>query len=432
MSRWSEEFEKHPIHEMLSQAITYLDTDIEDTNAALESERRRLHGVVSNLREIVAGLDPEFYPTQLLNQVHQHLSHQQFNQQLQAYSSSPQIKYLQAANDHITQFTPQIFHLAAMSRQIESQEVISNAQKAFSSFTASMETIAEQTQERFNKYESELAAVDEKAKLLSQTIDGLDTSTNTKLAEWQTEFTDKQASWAQQHSDGKIQRDNEFQELLAEQKSAGEAQQEEFTLEQGEKLQATLDHFKETGQDVLDDVRQKHEDVKEIHKLVGRDSVAGGYQTGAGDEKKQADLWRIVSLVCMGGTVVWLIIKYNSGFVPAEDGSINWPNVLVASSLTAILLYAAGYTSRQSRMHRDNEKLLRSYALETKALDPFIASLEKADQQAIKAELVRRMFGQQNVVQTGKQIKLDDGTVNTLVDRFSDTLAHAVKKFGDK
>ncbi|MGZ2258086.1 hypothetical protein [Roseobacter sp. A03A-229] len=432
MSRWSEVFEKHPIHQLLNQAAEYLETEVEDTDAAFEDERRRLVSVVENLRTIIAGLNPEFYPQQWLDQIHQHLAHQHFNNQLQAYSSSPQMNHLTVANDHITQYAPQIFNLASMSRQMEAQDAITKAQKAFGSFTESMETTANETDERFNNHEAELQRISEKAESLEAELATLDTSVAEKLSEWQSEFTDKQTTRAEEYSENQIARETKFEELLTEWNAKIDNQQADIEKTQKDKLQATLDHFQETGRAVLADVSQKHEEVKEIHKLVGRDSVAGGYQTSAGDEKKQANFWRFVSLACIAGTAIWLLIKYNSGFTPGPDGGVNWPDVITASSLTAILIYAASYTSRQSRMHRDNEKLLRSYALETKALDPFIASLEKKEQQAIKAELVRRMFGQQNAVAERKNVKLDDTTVKTLVDSVTDTVSEAANKLVNK
>jgi len=70
MSRWSDEFESHPIHQLLNQADEYLSIEVEGTDAAFEDERRRLQDVLGNLRKVVSGLDPEFYPKPLLDQVH--------------------------------------------------------------------------------------------------------------------------------------------------------------------------------------------------------------------------------------------------------------------------------------------------------------------------------------------------------------------------
>jgi hypothetical protein len=50
-------------------------------------------------------------------------------------------------------------------------------------------------------------------------------------------------------------------------------------------------------------------------------------------------------------------------------------------SLTAVLLYGAAYSAQQSTKHRNNEKRARWFALEIKAIDPFISSLPESDQQ---------------------------------------------------
>jgi len=431
VSRWSDEFDKHPIHQLLNQADEHLAVEVEDTDAEFEDERRRLKNVLGNLREVVAGLDPEFYPKQWLDQINQHFTGQVLNQ-LKAYSAKPAIAQLRAANDQATAQAVNIYYIAAMSRPMEAQEAVNQAQRAFGSFAASMEATANETDQRFTKHEAELAAVSEKAASLEQTLDGLDTSANDKLAEWQDDFTEKQTTRAQEHSDAQIERDTKFEELLTEWKTTVESQQTEIATTQTDKLQGTLDAFKAIGEETLADVKEKHASIREIHKLVGRDSVAGGYQTSAGEEKAEADRWRWISLACLVAAIIWLGFKYWSGFAATSGGGLNWPEIITASSLTAVFLVAAGYTSRQSKLHRDNEKLLRSYALETKALDPFIASLEKVEQQAIKAELVRRMFGQQNAGGRDKQVKLDEGSMKTLVDKVSDGVTGIVEKVVDK
>lgn len=149
MSRWKNDFETHPIHETLRQSAEWLDAKVEDTNADFEEERSRLRKVLGEVQRIVSGLDSDFFPKQLLDQIDQHLRQQQFFQQLQAYSKTPNVGHLQTANNHITQYAPQIFHLSAMTRPVESTKVIRKAEDAFASFAESMETKANNTDARF-------------------------------------------------------------------------------------------------------------------------------------------------------------------------------------------------------------------------------------------------------------------------------------------
>jgi hypothetical protein len=431
VSRWSDEFDKHPIHQLLNQADEYLETEVEDTDAAFEDERRRLKNVLGNLREVVAGLDPEFYPKQFLDQIHQHFTPHVLGQ-LKAYSAKPAIAQLKAANDQATAQVANTYYLAAMSRPQEAKEAIQNAREAFGSFASSMEATANETDQRFTKHEAELTAVSEKAAALKQALDGLDTSANDKLTEWQVDFTEKQTTRAEEYSTAKIEREKKFSTNLKEQQEKFDQERTDTVAKQQALFETAFEAFKQSAGSANKDIHEKQKTIRKLHDLVTDETVTGGYHKSAKDEGKAANFWRLTSIGCLVITAVWLGIKIKSGFAPLEGGGVNWPDVITASSLTAIFLYAAGYTSKQSKMHRDNETLLRSYALETQALDPFIASLASEEQQAIKAELVRRMFGQQNANGTTEPTKLDDGTVKTLVDKVADTVGDVVGKVVDK
>ena len=431
MSRWSDEFDKHPIHPMLNQADEYLAIEVEDTDAEFEDERRRLKNVLNNLRKVVAGLDPEFYPKQFLDQIHQHFTPHVLGQ-LKAYVANPAIAQLRAANDQATAQVANIYYLAAMSRPQEATEAIQNAQDAFGSFASSMEATANDTDQRFTKYEADLMEVSQKAAALEQTLFDLDTSVNDKLAEWQDDFTDKQTKRAEEYSAAQIEREKKFATSLKEQQEKFDRERSDTLATQQTLLKTEFETFKQSAENASKDIHEKQETIRNLHDLVTDETVTGGYHKSAKEEGRAANLWRYASIGCLAITAVWLGCKIYVGFAPLEDGGVNWPDILLASSLTAIFLYAAGYTSRQSKMHRDNETLMRSYALETQALDPFIASLAPQEQQAIKAELVRRMFGQQNAKGTIEPTKLDDGTVKTLVDKLSDTVSDVVGKVVDK
>lgn len=431
MSRWSDEFDKHPIHQLLNQADEYLAIEVKDTDAEFEDERRRLKNVLSNLRSVVAGLNPEFYPKQILDQIHQHFTPHVLGQ-LKQYSVTPSTNYLRAANDQATAQVANVYYLAAMSRPQETKEAIQNAQDAFGSFAASMESAANAMDERFTRREAQLAGVSEKAAALKQALDGIEASANNKLTEWQDDFTEKQTTRAEEYSTAQIDREKKFATSLKEQQERFDQERSKSLAKQQALFDAAFEAFNQSAESANKDIHEKQKAIRNLHDLVTDETVTGGYHKSARDEGRAANFWRLSSLGCLVITAAWLSFKINSGFAPLEDGSVNWPDLLTASSLTAIFLYAAGYTSRQSKMHRDNETLLRSYALETQALDPFIASLAPQEQQAIKAELVRRMFGQQNANGSIEPARLDDGTVKTLLDKVSDTVSDVMGKVVEK
>ncbi len=431
MSRWSDEFDKHPIHPMLNRADEYLAIEVEDTDVEFEDERRRLKNVLSNLRSVVAGLNPEFYPKHILDQIHQHFTPHVLGQ-LKQYSVTPSTNYLRAANDQATAQVANVYYLAAMSRPQDTKEAIQNAQDAFGSFAASMESAANAMDERFTRREAELAGVSEKAAALKLALDGIEASASNKLTEWQDDFTEKQTTRAEEYSTAQIDREKKFATSLKEQQERFDQERSKSLAKQQALFDAAFEAFNQSAESANKDIHEKQKAIRNLHDLVTDETVTGGYHKSARDEGRAANFWRLSSIGCLVITAAWLAFKINSGFAPLEDGSVNWPELLTASSLTAIFLYAAGYTSRQSKMHRDNETLLRSYALETQALDPFIASLAPQEQQAIKAELVRRMFGQQNANGSIEPARLDDGTVKTLLDKVSDTVSDVMGKVVEK
>ena len=72
---------------------------------------------------------------------------------------------------------------------------------------------------------------------------------------------------------------------------------------------------------------------------------------------------------------------------------MGWAQILTAFSLTGVLLFGAAYGAQQSARHRANERQACWFALELKAIDPFIHSLAEEDQRALKKALSDRLFG---------------------------------------
>ena len=119
-------------------------------------------------------------------------------------------------------------------------------------------------------------------------------------------------------------------------------------------------------------------------------------------------------MVSLGLAAVWLAFKFYLGFGNASDGALNWAELVTAGSLTLVLLAAAGYASRQSKTHRDLEQQMRWFSLEVKAIDPFLSSLEDADQKELKKQLSERLFGKDRTANQAKKSGVDVGAYKEL------------------
>lgn len=430
VSRWSQEFDKHPIHTLLDQADQYLAVEGKDIDDAFQAELERLKRLFVNLREVVAGLDPEFYPKPLLDGLNQHLANNVLNR-LQSYANRPSISPLQAANDHFNSQIAAIYHLAALTRPKNANDSVVAARKGLEDYRSLVSMKVVEIDGHLDQRRSELGAIGEKSAALESRLDEMGNSVKTKLAEWQEDYTNNQTARAEEHSKAQIEREKKFADFVREQEERFDKSRDEILTDYNEMLNKDAFDFKGVASKVTEDILEKQESIRKLHGLVTDETITGGYHRSAQEESEAANNWRLASISCLAVTAGWLVFKVNSGFAPLESGQINWPNIISAYSLTAILLYAAGYMSRQSKMHRDNGTLLRSYALETQALDPFIATLDLKEQKAIKAELVKRMFGQQNAAVNGEPQKIDDGSVKAIADKVVDAtkdLANTVVK----
>lgn len=428
VSRWSNVFGESAIHEILRQVSEYISVDPDVSTAEFEDELRRLRKVVGMLSEVVEGLDPEFFPQGLLDQISNHLRHQNFLQALQTYASNPQLGYIQAANNHITQYAPQIYQLAAMSRPQEVHSVIRSVEKSYESLSNSMDEEVERLRKQIEDRALEVHQMKSALEELTVGVKELESSTDEKLADWQADFAQRQATRSEEFSNAQIDRAKEFERLSVEWKSSVKELTDKIVEKYSSQLGDIDSTFRAFSEEKIEDIKEKHQSILELHQLVGNDSVTGGYKKTADDEKSAADRWRIISMVALVLAVIWLGVKYKVGFVSPAVNVVDWSKVLTAGSLTAILLIAAGYASKQSKMHRDNEKRMRWFELETKALDPFISSLSEADQTKIKYQLIPRMFGK-NAEEVAVVSNLaDDDTLKTVVQQIAEGVGAVLKK----
>ena len=175
------------------------------------------------------------------------------------------------------------------------------------------------------------------------------------------------------------------------------------------------------------DMKAKHEAILEIHGLVGTDGVAGGYQKGANDEQGSANRWRMTSMGALALAAIWILVKYWSGLDLTPTGAVNWAEVATAASLTLVLLGTAGYAARQSKLHRETEQHMRWFALEVKAIDPFLSSLPVEHQNELKSQLVQKLFGQNHLTADKSESSLDPAAFKSISDMVV-SIAKAVGK----
>lgn len=416
MSRWSEQFESNAIHQTLKQMSDWLNVEVKDIDADHEAERRRLAKSISAIIEVVGGLDPELFPDQQLSQLNQHLRQAPMWNNLQAYASSPTTQHLRDANDHLTSIVPNIFQLAALSRQPKAREIIKAVEEAYDAFCSALEKRDHDFKARLDENNDKLGALDRQARDLTEAQATLKQNTETALTTWQSEHTAAQSERAEAYSKAQIERGTKFDEALREWRAKSETEIKDISAKHTEKLQTAFDKYQNDAEIRIADMKAKHEAILEIHGLVGTDGVAGGYQKGATDELKAANFWRWVSMGALAVAAIWILVKYFMGFDLTPSGEVNWAEVVTAASLTLILLGAAGYAARQSKLHRETEQHMRWFALEIKAIDPFLSSLPSEQQNELKNQLSQKLFGQNRLTADKSEGSVDPAAFKSITD----------------
>jgi hypothetical protein len=156
--------------------------------------------------------------------------------------------------------------------------------------------------------------------------------------------------------------------------------------------------------------------------LVAGDGVVAGYVNNAESEKKQANFWRWASIFFIALTAAWLGGTYYLDVTPDADAGTILARMARIVPLTAVFIYGAVYASKQSNIHRNNEKQTRWFALEVKAIDPFIASLDSEQQKQLKEKLTERIFGQNNNVSVSNEANVDPNMLKIILDTIKEVI----------
>lgn len=430
MSRWSDQFDNHPIHATIHALQEALMVEVEEIDAEHEAERRRFSKGLATITTALDGLDSEFYPESQLTNLNKQLRQPQIWNELTSYSSSTNVQHLRNANDHLTGQIPVIHQIAALAGPPKATEKIKSIEKAYDDFCEAIEKAAQDFETRLAKGEEDCLDLQNRLDVQSKALADLKTQSETAFSEWQVEFGEDQNSRAEEFSAAQIQRGEKFDGTLREIRTKSESETKEISAKHNDRLKAAFESYSQEVQVQLDDVKAKHAAILEIHGLVGTDGVAGGYQKTATDEHNAANTWRIVAMVSLGLAAAWLLLKFFLGFGEAPTGSLKWAELVTAGSLTLVFLAAAGYASRQSKSHRDLEQQMRWFSLEVKAIDPFLSSLEDVDQKELKKQLSERLFGKDRTTNQAKKGGVDVGTYKELSESILSPVQEIIRLVG--
>ncbi|MGP7733481.1 hypothetical protein [Oceanimonas smirnovii] len=447
MNRWKEAFDKHPIHETITWLDNAASSNVENLSEGEVEEQRRLKKIVDRYRSALESVDPEIVPVNQLDSLNAQLRHQNVANQVNAYIQNKKTPHLVAINDHVSKQLTQLSLIQSLSDSSESKEKTSYIDSVVDS---TINGLAAKKEALEAQLKDVLLATDEQAKKL--------VALSEEINQKQAELTQLSSDWQKQFSTAQDYRAQEFSKW-----------RDAFSSEKNKEVKEVIDSYRDFLKDsseqlnsklnaIIEDSSSKHKSILDLYELTAGDSVGAAYIQSADNEKKQANQWRRISIGFIVTTVLWLTFSffYNSvegnkfsstpdtvvsqDVKPAQESNnkdlnyshteintydINafpWRTMLVAFSISGVLLWGSAYSAQQSTKHRNNEKRARWFALEVKAFDPFISSLETQQQQELKRQLAERIFGQNSTSEEDPKV-IDEHALRTVTDAFEKVLS---------
>ncbi|MBX6361528.1 MAG: hypothetical protein IRZ03_15780 [Acidobacterium ailaaui] len=138
----------------------------------------------------------------------------------------------------------------------------------------------------------------------------------------------------------------------------------------------------------------KLEEAKKIVNVIGNIGVTENYLRNAEYHRKQANLWRWISIGFMTVSIIYLSITVY------HIGQYEWHISLLRILSTILFIYPAQYAAGQSSKHREQEIYNKKMELDLTAINPFIELFDEKKKQELKEKLVDKYFN--NNIYTNK------------------------------
>jgi hypothetical protein len=437
MSRWEEQFDKHAIHQTLEQINEWIKVELDDLNEGDIGEIRRCQKVLAMLTKSVGDLDVEVAPFQQLDTLNQQLRHQNIWNQLNSFASNKNVQHVINANDQLNPVIQTLIGLVPYSKTYDHEDTIRSLQESVDQTINGLVKKKKQLNDEFEALSQDVTELSNENTQLETTIEQRRLEVDQQISLWQQQFSEAQEKRNSGYAEWKDKVETELRGKTAE------------------IIKDTTDEIEDMGSSSLDFLNktkaaaeQKHMEIIELFQLASGDSISGGYANSADKERFQTNLWRSLAVGFICVTAIWIFSAYHSAIernvpqkqqvsIPIEgekaqqikeiqtratvNSVFDWSAFLLSVSLTGVLLYGAAFSGLQSNRHRENEKQMRWFALQIKALDPYINSLKEEDQKELKKTLSEKFFTGPSD-SNAKDNVLSEHAVNTLAKAMAEVL----------
>lgn len=245
--------------------------------------------------------------------------------------------------------------------------------------------------------------LEQEVAVLRQEINVLETQVNSKKIELSTLAED----FSKQFKSAQNSRDEVSQTRLCNTlqlwDDAGKKYSEQIKQSE-ENIQKSFDEkyedLEKQTKSIIEDMKEKQEEIKKIYGLVGDMVSCGEYKKYANDEHRTANImfWTSFGLFCVAA-VVMIIATICELF---NDGDFSWWSVLTRLPVAVVILLPAFYTAIEARKRRNQEIALRDFEIKIANIDPYLKNIDFV-------ETEREKLGQPlpEGIKTARELKIE-------------------------
>lgn len=174
---------------------------------------------------------------------------------------------------------------------------------------------------------------------------------------------------------------------------------DQYIKEKNEDCSNFINNSKQKVENLINENSKSFDEYKsKVEEIVG-DMNTGvfsyKYKQVADDAKKRNLYWNIA----VGITVIIVLFMAWITFNSLNESINNWPLLIVRFFMIVIGLTFAAYAAKQADLQGKVERYARKNEMEVVAFDLFVKNMHPDTQGELKKEVVRRIFGRENIIE---------------------------------
>ncbi|MCK9858207.1 hypothetical protein [Paenibacillus sp. ATY16] len=431
MSRFSERFLNHPIHEQLVLSNTLIN-DISqlknDPDTIVEIDRSKQ--VILLIQNLINNCDPNLIHLGYLDNINNSIT--QTVHYLNNYKNDLNVSHLHNMNFQLDAILP---HVSSLLCPVTPKDV-EGIQESIISFRASAIENMKKTEIQFKKLANANSELEQGVNQISATVDLQKNRFDEIINNYQEQFKlaeenrlnqfneaeklrrenfkarlDEHRDLSQQNENNRIIQFNDFKNNL--EKELSQFKDKNLHLEtnykkmnenldalyrkKGDTLEAQFqekgnrleEEYQKIAQMLLNDMEKYKQQAAQNLNMISVSGMAGGYKDEADKEAVSFDNWRritFISMLILAAASIWIFMH------PFTENTM-WNELARKIFVVGAIVTITGYSARQAKIHLDAERKYRKMELELKALNPYLAELDDSKRKEVLEKMTNVFFG---------------------------------------